>query len=50
LWHHQQESGQPLKKTVVRIPGPSCVENRMMLKTTAVDWAAFSAWWGAKTM
>jgi hypothetical protein len=32
LWHHQQESGQPFMKTVVRIPGPSCVEKRMMLK------------------
>jgi hypothetical protein len=32
LWHHQQESGHPFKNTVVRMPGPSCVENRMMLK------------------
>jgi hypothetical protein len=32
LWHHQQASGQPFMKTVVRIPGPSCVEKRMMLK------------------
>jgi hypothetical protein len=30
LWHHQQRSGQPLKKTVVRMPGPSCSEYRMM--------------------
>jgi hypothetical protein len=32
LWHHQQASGQPFMKTVVRIPGPSCVEKRMILK------------------
>ena len=32
LWHHQQDSGQPLKKTVVRTPGPSCVAKRMTLK------------------
>jgi hypothetical protein len=35
---------------VVRIPGPSCVENRMILKTTAVDSAAFSAWCNATAM
>jgi hypothetical protein len=27
LWHHLQERGQPFKNTVVRIPGPSSVEN-----------------------
>src|SRR5512138_2157939 len=26
LWHHRHESGQPLKKTVVRMPGPSLME------------------------
>src|ERR1039458_6147007 len=35
LRHHQQESGQPLKKTVVRMPGPSCVAKRMTLKMQA---------------
>jgi hypothetical protein len=39
LWHHQQASGHPLKKTVVLIPGPSCVENRMTLKIIAVSLA-----------
>ena len=28
LWHQGQCRGQPLRKTVVRIPGPSCSENR----------------------
>jgi hypothetical protein len=32
LWHHQHLRGQPFKKTAVRMPGPSCVENRIMLK------------------
>jgi hypothetical protein len=27
LWHHLHWSGQPFRKTVVRIPGPSSVEN-----------------------
>jgi hypothetical protein len=26
LWHHQQERGQPLRKTVVLNPGPSWME------------------------
>ena len=26
LWHQEQESGQPLKKTVVRMPSPSWME------------------------
>ena len=26
LWHQVQRSGQPLRNTVVRIPGPSCRE------------------------
>jgi hypothetical protein len=32
LWHHQQLSGHPFRKTVVRMPGPSWVEKRMTLK------------------
>ena len=36
LWHHQQRSGQPLRKTVVRIPGPSWSEYRWMSKTRPV--------------
>jgi hypothetical protein len=36
LWHHQQLRGQPFKNTVVRMPGPSWVENRMTLKTCPV--------------
>jgi hypothetical protein len=34
LWHHEQRSGQPLRKTAVRIPGPSWIEKRRMSKTT----------------
>jgi len=26
LWHQRQRNGQPLKKTLVRIPGPSLTE------------------------
>jgi len=33
LWHQMQRSGQPFRKTVVRIPGPSSSEYRWMLKT-----------------
>jgi len=33
LWHHQQRNGQPFRKTVVRIPGPSWIEYRWMLST-----------------
>jgi len=33
LWHHQQSSGHPLRKTVVRMPGPSWSEYRWILKT-----------------
>src|ERR1019366_8941569 len=36
LWHHQQDRGQPLKKTTVRMPGPSCVAKRITLKINAV--------------
>jgi hypothetical protein len=32
LWHHEQQSGHPFKKTVVRMPGPSCMEKRIRLK------------------
>ena len=28
LWHHIHSSGQPFKNTFVRMPGPSCIENR----------------------
>jgi hypothetical protein len=31
LWHQTQRRGQPLKKTVVLMPGPSCKEQRCML-------------------
>ena len=33
LWHQRQLRGQPLRKTVVRIPGPSWMENFWMSKT-----------------
>ncbi len=33
LWHQAQFSGQPFRKTVVRMPGPSCTEYFWMLKT-----------------
>ena len=32
LWHQAQESGQPLKNTAVRMPGPSCTQKRCILK------------------
>jgi hypothetical protein len=32
LWHQKQLRGQPLRKAVVRIPGPSWVEYRWMSK------------------
>lgn len=31
LWHHVQRNGQPFKKIVVRIPGPSWIANSSML-------------------
>lgn len=34
LQHQKQRRGHPLRKTVVRIPGPSCKENFCMLKTS----------------
>jgi chemotaxis protein CheX len=33
LWQKAQESGQPLRNTVVRSPGPSCTAKRFMSKT-----------------
>ncbi len=33
LWHQRHRSGHPLRKTVVRIPGPSCSEYRCMFPT-----------------
>ena len=36
FWHHRQRRGQPFRKTVVRIPGPSWTENRWRSKTRAV--------------
>jgi len=32
FWHQRQLNGQPLKKIVVLIPGPSCKENLCILK------------------
>jgi len=32
LWHQRQDRGHPLKKTVVRMPGPSCVAKRLISK------------------
>jgi len=37
LWHQLQERGQPLRKAVVRTPGPSCTEHRWMLKTLPTE-------------
>ena len=36
LEHHTQLSGQPLKKTVVRMPGPSSMLYLWILKTVPV--------------
>ena len=36
LWHQAQRSGQPLKKTVVRMPGPSSVERRCRCRMVPV--------------
>src|SRR5450759_79737 len=36
LWHHTQLRGHPFMKTVVRIPGPSSIEKRWMLKILPV--------------
>ena len=43
LWHHQQRSGQPLRKTVVRMPGPSCTAKRSTRNTTPVTAAGSAA-------
>jgi hypothetical protein len=37
LWHQAQRSGQPLKKTVVRMPGPSSVLKRWTLNVVPVN-------------
>jgi hypothetical protein len=43
LWHQRQRSGQPLKKTVVRMPGPSLTLISLMSKMIpAVIQASFS--------
>ena len=34
--HHKHCIGQPLRKTTVRIPGPSCIENLCILKMFAL--------------
>jgi len=36
FWHQRQRRGQPFRKTVVRIPGPSWTENRWRSKTRPV--------------
>lgn len=33
LWHHMHLKGQPFKKTHVRIPSPSCMQNFCILNT-----------------
>jgi hypothetical protein len=42
LLHHRHRIGQPLRKTVVLIPGPSRMANLSMLKTQPVT-SALSA-------
>ena len=37
LWHQTQRSGQPFRKTAVRMPGPSCREERWMSKIIPVE-------------
>jgi hypothetical protein len=36
LWHHRHRRLQPLKNTVVRMPGPSSVDMRCISRTHAV--------------
>ena len=36
LWHHRHLRGHPFRKTVVRIPGPSWMANRLTSKITPV--------------
>lgn len=43
LWHQMQFSGQPLKKTVLLIPGPSSVDIRWMRRMVAVVSFSFSS-------
>ena len=38
LQHHRQESGQPFKNTMDRIPGPSFTEKRWISNTTPFSW------------
>ena len=45
LWHQGQRRGQPLKKTVVRMPGPSSVLNCWRLKIRPVDNPIFLYLW-----
>ena len=37
LWHQVQRSGQPLKNTVVRMPGPSSVDSLCVCSMVAVS-------------
>src|SRR5512136_954797 len=41
LLHHLHRSEQPLRNTVVRIPGPSCVEKCWILRTIPFNADAF---------
>jgi hypothetical protein len=36
LWHQAQRRGQPLRKIVVRMPGPSCTANSLMSNSVPV--------------
>ena len=44
LWHQTQQSGQPFRKTVVRMPGPSSVLNCWTLKRkpVVIKWGYYS--------
>ena len=50
LWHHRHRSGQPFRKTVVRMPGPSLIANFLMSNTVPVigmiprGWQASRPW------
>lgn len=45
LWHQLQRNGQPFKKTVVRIPGPSNTANSSISKTIPSISAALVSMW-----
>lgn len=45
LWHQLQRNGQPFKKTVVRIPGPSNTANSSISKTIPSISAALVSKW-----